>query len=81
MKNILCKVGIHKWKPVYKIEVGIFLGSPIKKKRLAFRICRKCGVAEEWLGRFPWYRKLTKEEREILMEKIHDKGDYFVLNY
>jgi len=79
MKSILCRIGIHKWKPVYRIEVETFLGSPIERKKLAFRICQKCGRSEEWLGRFPWIRKLSEEERAILMERIKDEGDYFIL--
>ena len=71
----------HKWKYVYKIYTKIFLGEPYEKAYKEFRICKKCGKAQEWFEAFPCshWETLEQARAEILRQKIIDKGEYYIL--
>ena len=43
----------HKWKYVYSIKIHIFLGEKCSEKvKTKFRICEKCGEAQEFAGMY-----------------------------
>ena len=73
----------HKWKTVYEKYYVIFLGEEIPRYRARFRICEKCGKAQEiidfssYVG--PVFSDLDDIKKEVLLKKIEDKGDYYVL--
>ena len=71
----------HKWKYVYRIYRKIFLGEPYDKVYKEFRICQKCGKAQEWFEAFPCshWETLEQARTEILKRKIIDKGDCYIL--
>jgi len=68
----------HKWKHVYLVHEKIFLGEKCPYLWLRFRICVKCGKAQEFIPATGW-KTLSKCEAKILLNKIIDKGKYYVL--
>jgi len=86
-RRLLRKFCWHKWKPVYKETHSTFLGERCSFYRKAFRVCERCGKAQEYNKCFvsidapPGYQwiDLTDCEAEILMRKVINKGDYFIL--
>ncbi len=73
----------HKWKYVYRIYKELFLGEPYDKLYKEFRICQKCGKAQEWQYHSgflcDFWETLEPARTEILKRKIIDKGDYYIL--
>jgi len=71
----------HKWKYVYEPYPTIFLGETYDRLDKKFRICRKCGKAQQLCITYDglWWEPLGQTETEILKRKIIDKGDYYVL--
>ena len=74
---------IHKWKKVYEQYEASFLGEKVIKKYPRFRICLKCGKMQEFQSSLSgsWTYTLNPTEKEILLQKIEDKGDYFILQH
>jgi hypothetical protein len=60
----------------------MFLGEKCIKKYKKFRICKKCKIAQKHdiaiNGEIFW-DTLNEYERKILLNKIEDKGDYYIL--
>ena len=78
----------HKWKLVYEKAYFNFLGERCHFFHKAFRICEKCGRAQEYKECFisvdtppdcQW-RDLTDCEAKILKRKVVDMGGYYILN-
>ena len=72
----------HKWKEVYSINTYIFLGEKCSEKvKTSFRICEKCGKAQEFVGMYDWsgWVDLSDCETNVLLNKVVDKGDYYLL--
>ena len=70
----------HKWKYIYKQKPDTFLGERYYELIEFGRICQKCGEAQlyYWNGG-PKYETLGEAKKEILLKKIKDEGDYYVL--
>jgi len=72
----------HKWKYIYKQKPDTFLGEQYYKLIEFGRICQKCGRAQlcykDWNGNLK-YETLAEAKREILLKKIRDEGEYYVL--
>jgi len=71
----------HKWKYVCKKDQEEFLGETYNKLIKEFRICQKCGKAQELCMSYDsiWWGTLNQAETEILKRNIIDKGDYYIL--
>jgi len=65
----------HRWKYVREYFSHSFLGEEVRSWWNRFRICQKCGAAQE--QEFAYWRPLSNKEKEVLLRKIVDKGDYF----
>jgi len=77
-KEWLCKIDIHDWKYVKVPYKKIFLQEEITKYEDKFRICQRCGEIERVTPFF--HISLDDEnEKKILLEKIVDKGDFYLL--
>ena len=59
----------HDWENIYGIWYYTFLGEVVKKEYVAFRICRRCGMAQD-VSR----DTLSEAEKEILLKKIYEKN-------
>jgi len=73
----------HRWKYVYRVTTNMFLGENCPRLEKEFRVCTKCSKAQE-LCATPglggcWWRTLPDCETGVLLKKVVDKGDYFVL--
>ena len=72
----------HKWKDVYSISMHIFLGEKcFEKIKTRFRICEKCGKAQEFRVMYDYCKwvDLSDCETNVLLNKVVDKGDYYLL--
>ena len=71
----------HKWKYVYKAHQEEFLGETYDKLAKEFRICQKCGKAQELCITCDgfWWGTLNQTKTEILKRKLIDKGGYYIL--
>ena len=80
-KNNMFGICWHKWKYVYQEFPDIFLGERIKNQYVRFRICEKCGKAEELVPTYDncFWDTLNDTKARILKKKIVDKGDYYIL--
>ena len=67
----------HRWKYVYRTYEAVFLDELYEELGEAFRICVKCGKAQE-LRCGEWIT-ISRPKSEILKRKIVDKGDYYIL--
>jgi len=67
----------HRWKYVYRTYEDVFLGELYEELSEAFRICEKCGKAQE-LRCCEW-ETISRPKSEILKRKIVDKGEYYIL--
>jgi len=76
-----CFFHIHKWKYVYEVFDGIFLGEYNPQFVKKFRICEKCGVAQrrEMLYEGVFWDTLSVTEIKLLKKKIKDKGNYYII--
>jgi len=70
-------IKFHKWKYVRKYFKDSFEGVEFDNYYHPYRICTKCGLAQE-LFYLDWIN-LSKEKTEILKKLIIDKGDYYEL--
>jgi|GEM_PF-1949058 len=79
--NFLKRFHIHKWKYVYDVFDDKFLGETCPQFVKKFRICEKCGVAQEYqvVPKEGTYNELSIFKTVILKRKIEDMGDYYVL--
>jgi len=68
---------IHKWKYVRKYFKDKFEGVEFNNYYCPYRICVKCGVAQELICG-DW-SSLSPVKTKILKQIIVDKGDYFEL--
>ena len=76
------KFHFYKWKYVRDLRPDTFLGEPLYRFTLKFRICRVCGLAqrgyEAYDGVYCW-QNLAEAKTSILKKKIVDKGKYYEL--
>jgi len=75
--SLLCKFGFHKWKMVKDSYPDCFLGVKIRRYYIRFKICQRCGQCREYFHD-SWI-PLDEEQSKILMSKIIDKGEYYLL--
>jgi len=73
----------HKWKYVYR-RAGTFdfEGVELPRFERAYRICTKCGKAQEIVVSFAgewWWETLDRIRKRILMRLVVDKGDHYYL--
>jgi len=71
----------HKWKYVYSLTTNMFLGENCPRLEKKFRVCTKCGKSQEFVAlydRCDW-ETLSECETKVLLGKVVDKGDHFLL--
>ena len=72
----------HKWKYVYSNNTYTFLGEKCSNLiKAGFRICEKCGKAQKFRAMYKYqsWKTLSDCETRILLSKIIDKENYFLL--
>jgi len=81
MKLGVFKFCWHKWKYVYHVTTNNFLGENCPRLIKEFRICVKCGKAQELCASLSrcWWETLPSCETRVLLSKVVDRGDHFVL--
>jgi len=71
----------HKWKYVYRVTTNNFLGENCPRLVKEFRICVKCGKVQGLCASLSgcWWGTLPDCETKVLLSKVVDRGDCFVL--
>ena len=82
VKNLFKNFCWHDWKKVYEEDEYYFLYEKCIRLDLKFRVCQKCGKAQRYdftIAGGPYWEPLTSCETKVLLSKIKDKGDYYIL--
>jgi len=71
----------HKWKYVYRVTTNMFLEENCPRLEREFRICEKCGKVQGFCATLSdcWWETLSECETNVLLNKVVDKGDYYLL--
>lgn len=76
----------HEWKDIYEEYKTRFLGTDCIDQYLRFRICKKCGLVQEYFledepRTLSPSKKAIFEAELIKPNLLIDKGDYYVIPY
>lgn len=74
--SFLCKIGLHKWRKIYRSTTYYFMDEPCKGREELFRKCERCSKVQHrtWNGQCWYWETLGDCERKIVFKYLK-KGD------